>query len=542
MISTAIAYALVITYAEFMMNSGGLYYFEWAQDIFVPLEGILHIERREWPSIGFHSPVGVLYFLVHYMAAMLAPLSARTIIVANLIVAIVGVTAVTVTMAGKISPLMRVVLSVYVGLVALSPRQIGENFLTVSQNASYNRYGWCLICIVALSTLIAGQKYSKTRVSIDAAVTGIVLAALLFLKVTYFLAGIGFVALSIITTRQKHRVRFIAIALMIPMAAILLTVLLSAYLQAYVNDLVVAGKIAPLSSRGKSLFYVSKASLPALVAVCVVQAICVLRFGLVRGAWSRPFAAGILTIAAGVAIGLQNNPEPENLLCPIALAVVWAASGGEEQLQSAGLDSRAAMLRHSLSLGVAGAFLIVFGAPLAADILSAAWTLIAPVDRTQATAWLAQTPLGDLRVARRPVRAAPLILESGPGSDAELLEIIGDGVALVRRHVGGRNDARVLSLTYTNPFPVLLGLPPVSGELAWWDNSRTFTQTIKPDGRALLAKVDYVMIARQYCNPDVRQAMEAAYRGDLRQQFAVVDHSMFWTILARRDCALRKLC
>ena len=62
---------------------------------------------------------------------------------------------------------------------------------------SYNRYGWSLLCILALILFVP----PRDRVAgdwIDVANAGLLLAALFYLKVTYFAGGLAFVGLAVL--------------------------------------------------------------------------------------------------------------------------------------------------------------------------------------------------------------------------------------------------------------------------------------------------------------------------------------------------------
>ncbi len=521
---------LLVLLAGVQLAHGGVFYAQWAQDIFIPLEGVVHLQHGQWPHRDFGTPVGALYYAIHYLPTLVAPLSARTIVHANLLVALTASLA-TLRVGRSRLPLWATTLAaVYVGLLALSPRQLGKAVTDITYNAAYNRYGWSLICVLALVAMLPRPTptLTPTRAQArDGAATAILLALLFTLKITYFAAGAALVAIAMVTVRRRASAPFGLAALAVFAAAIALFEVTTGLLAPYFADLRNAALVLQGSARTSHVAAITLASLPGGVLVVLLAR---QREGGLRGGGLPVLAAALATVFAGLAIGMQNHHALENPLVPIALLIAWFGARPPQDT--------ARTPRNTLAcVAIAAGFMV----PLTMDTAASVYAGTAPAARGGQVDWLATTPLRDLRLmdVALPPQGAPT---TGLHSDVAFAAVLFDGVTLLRRHLHGSTTATVLPLTWSNPFPLLLGLPPVRHELAWWDRDRTFDLRHKPDPATLLAGVDYVMIPTRYFNLESSRAMRAAYAAALNRDFRPAGRSRFWLLLARRDCAARERC
>lgn len=516
----------------------GVFYDSWVGDIFIPLEGVEHLRHGHLPHRDFSTPVGILYYLIHYLPASIAGLSARTIVYANLIVGLL-VALVTVFLGRQRLPLWAAsIAALYLGMVATSPRQIGQPFVTVTYNAAYNRYGWALMGVVALIVVLRATDGKRSTEWIDGIVTGLLLAMLFFIKATYFAAGLGLVAVAMITTRRLTDWRFplaIGAVVLVTLATVQLT---TGLVGLYIGDLRNAAA-ATTGSPFRPTFALQ------LLAHTAWGGVLVLVLGLL-GEWNedRPWAwlprtmAALATALAGVAIGIQNHPELENPLVPIAALIT--ASGIFARKSAGRVDESRPVVPRNFAVASMAAFLGLALIPFAQDTAAVFWTAAGPRATGPEVAWLDQTRLQDLRLRRQAVQGGDSQVLT---NDVQFASLVADGTALLRRRLNGRHDAVVLPLTWSNPFPVLLGLPPVKYELAWWDHQRTFSSTVKPDADRLFAAVDYIMVPKRgYGGLAITVALQQIYATELERDFMPVENTEAWTLLARRSCNTRMLC
>lgn len=524
-------FAILLAYTRLLRASGGIVFSQWAVDIFIPLEGALHLQAGHWPHRDFSTPVGSLWYVIHYLPTLVSPLSAQTVIWANLIIATAAAAAMLCACAGKMPRYMASLAAIYAGLLALSPRQIGTSFEHLSNNASYNRHCWALISAIAVAALLVPRKASVRRDVLDGVVAGILIAMCFYIKATYAAAGIAFLGLSIVTVRGLKGWRFAVSALLTALLTGGAAALLTGDLEPYLVDLRTAVAVLPHATRSTQAAALFSVELPDFIVVGLLGSIATATGSRLLGRLTPATWAALGTVFAGLAIGVQNHPEPENPLMAIALLVTWFGNGTNERehLQKPRTEQRIARRAGAI------AAILALCIPIARDVRSAAYAASTPVDRSAATTWLASTAMPDLHIAA--VSSSP-----DEDSDAAIFSRWHEGIRLLQAHLQGRKDVTVLPLTWSNPLPALLGIRPVSGEVTWWDAKRTFNRDHKPEAKKLFGAVDYILVPHGFVNPDTAEEMEAAYGREITTGFQPVGRTTHWTLLARTDCSLHALC
>ena len=515
--------------AGILLGPGGVFFSQWSQDLFIPLEGVLHIRAGQWPHRDFQTPVGSLWYVINALPGLIMPVSARTTVVANLIVALIAAVAALAVCLGRMPRWLAGLAAFYIGLVALSPRQIGESYVHISNNATYNRYCWALIGVIALAALLPAP--GRRRDATDGVIAGLLIAVCFYIKVTYAAAGIGFLGLTLFTVRRFAGWRFAVAAAVFALVAILGVGLATGDLPGYFADMHTAVVVLPDAVRPDAARFLLWQGLAGLVFSVLLALMAGARptqmFTLRNtGVW-----AGPLTAAAGIAISLQNHPEPENPLLAVGLLVSWLALRARQ----------AGPFRFPDALGLV-AVTIGFLAPITADLAAVRQTLVAPVDAGPATRWLVQTHVPDLRIGTVYTAAPAPPTDAIPVTDLQIWAVWDEATRLLRPHLRGRHDVVVLPFTWSNPFPLLLDLPPVRHEAAWWDPLRTFNPTHRPDPDLLLGPVDFVMIPHDPTPDDAPAVMWASYGAQVQRDFQPVGHSRYWDLWARKTCAGRSLC
>lgn len=520
----------LVAVAFSLVARGGVFFSQWVPDLFIPLEGVAHLDAGQWPHRDFVTPVGSLWYAIHLLPTLVMPLSARVVVWANLIVALVAGLSAFVVCTGKMPRWMVGLCTFYSGLVALSPRQIGESFQHISNNASYNRHCWALICALALAALIPAPDRSRRRELIDGLITGLLIAACFYIKVTYAAAGIGFVGLSLFSTRGTAGWRFAVISGASALVTVLGVGLLTNDLPGYFTDMKTAITVLPDSTRSNQAAALFLHELPSLILAGMLSFFAAAVPDRMFGRYTPGVLAGVLTVTAGLVIGVQNHPEPENPLLPIGILIGWITVRSRVQ-------GPYRFSRNFGHLAVTASFLI----PIVMDMAAIGWTATAPFDASPATAWLSNTPMADIKIGARytggdPVE--PLI----PRGDIEIMSRWREAFDLLRPRLQGRDDVKILPFTWSNPFPLLMKQPAVRHEVAWWDAQRTFNARIKPSPDQLLDNVDYVLVPHDYVNPTTALTMWESYGSTLQRDFKPVAHTPHWDLWAKRICASRGLC
>ncbi len=495
---------------------GSVFYDRWVQDMFIPLEAVLHLLRGDRAHVDFQSPLGLFYLLPFRAAAALAPVSARTIVYANLIAGTAAALLAWAVAWGRLGRWGGALLAIYAAFVAASPRQPGDLWDGITYNAAYNRFGWALIGLLAMAAMLP-RRVGRG----DGVLAGLLLCLLFHLKITYFLAGVGVAGLAWLAVRRGARLSFALGGLLgfaLPMVAI---EAVTGSLLPYLADLRAAAAAQADPARLWQFVAVAQSAMPGFSMVVVIAMLAEGERRLTAGL-ARRLALPVALIACGVAIGTQNYFAAENPLLPLAGLLCFAAGQGWTEVPP---------WRHRAALAAVG---LLFLRPIALDTAAAACTALRPSDTGPEVVWLATTPLADLRIAPGEVRlsSAPADALPGVGNDAEYFLVLGDGVDLLRRHAAP--GQAVLPLAWSNPFPLLLGTRPPPHELLWWDAGRTFSAKTRPDPALLLAGVDHVLVPKTYYDLPTSAAMIEIYADAIKAGFVLRAESRYWSLWSRK--------
>jgi hypothetical protein len=512
-------------------------------------DAMWRVTHGQIPHTDFHSPVGQAFYWPFMAVGLFGPVTAKSVIAANALVALVAAAATGALLRNRASPLVLVAALLVVVGAAIAPRDIGHGPTIFSYLALYNRWGWALIAIVALAVFLprrdeGADKRAVLRADVtDGAILGMLGACLILLKVTYFAAALGLLGGAALLRTLNFRTALIAGAAFL--VTLGLVELLFHDLAAYVEDLrmAAAAQSLDLVDRKKKLFghlaegLVVGAGIAALLAFARPPRTML---GYLRESW-RTLAIGALIVGAGVLIATQNFQPTESTLFAVAVLVVI-----QRALFSAPSSEARPAPVHAAFVAAALAVVSLF-AP-AIDIASvfthrvmaesgAACRLIAlrkgsGEDLMFPTASFPETQraLTDKCGAYQSLGLGPLHEEYAADTAASLA----DGAKLLRKHVNSSEES-VLALDFANPFPMLIGAQSPKHALMWWDVGRSYSFKSHPRGADMLADTDVIIQpAKGRASFGYGDAMMIVYGDEIRRDFQIVEDSKYWRIWARQ--------
>src|SRR6516164_8094228 len=163
------------------------------------------------PHLDFWSPWGPLMFLVVALGLKLGHLSPNGLAYSSAIFAlVVGLWTYQVCRA-RLAPAPRALLALYNSILACSPHPIGSSPASLSPAMVYNRYGYALLVIILAECFRRIDRSGLgSKEILGGFSTGAALSLTLFLKASYFLAGLGLVGASFILWFPSRR-RFLGL-------------------------------------------------------------------------------------------------------------------------------------------------------------------------------------------------------------------------------------------------------------------------------------------------------------------------------------------
>ncbi len=504
-----------------------VYYDVFAQDVFIHLNGISHIQSGGRPHVDFPTPIGAFYYYVFYATTWLAQPSAYTAVYANALVAALLAGLSLAIGHRRLPPAWAALLTLYVVLVALSPRHLGDTIITF--NAAYNRWGWSFLALLAVLISLPRSDADRGRVQImDGLLTGLIIAILFFTKLSYAAVGVGLLLSSLVSVRRDARpLLFVGVATGAALLAAVLVELSSGIVSAYITDL---SRALQLQAGGRIAQLVSLAYFTGyehVLALFVVGAAVLARGGDRPGLLRLGYY--LVLIAAGLLVATQNHRAYEIPLLPVTALIglrMFVGSGRTEPGAPA-----AALLAPAAAL-------MLFLLPMVFDMQTMLRQSVTRHVPGPDVDWLKETPLHNLayRAGANEVLDTGNCVDAAPtvDEDREYMAALRDGVRLLAER-GADSRSRVLALMWTNPFPSLLRAAPVSHDLAWWDPGRSFSAAVHPNPDALLGGADYVMIPKFDWNSFSKTTtlMLEIYGPSLQRRFRRAGESACWLMLAR---------
>lgn len=503
---------------------GRVLYEGWVQDVFIHLNGILFIQAGKLPHEGFSTPLGAFYYLAHYLTTYFAPPSAFTAVYANGLVAGLAAGLALLTGYRRVHAGWIAILIVYVGILAISPRQLGQLILTF--NATYNRWSWAFFAVLAVLVSIRRSDADRRQVAVwDGLLTATLLALLFFTKVTFAAVGLALVLASAVTVRRSsHPLLYVLTTLAALGLMVLLVQLSFGIVVPYFADLHRAAQV-PGVNRVQQLIVIAYLTAADQIAIFLVAAIAFAVSGTRLSLFNVAYL--LVLVLSGLAIATQNHIAAEIPLTPVVALIALHLFGRAPVAAPAGR-----LLAIAATVGVVG----LFARPIALDSVTIAEESLASTTPGADVDWLRQTPLKGLEFRAGNWDVTPggtCRTEAGTfGLAREFFAVVQDGVRLLKKH--GSGNGRVLSLTWSNPFPVILGGQPPRHDLPWWDSGRTFTSAVHPPADLLFRDVDYVMIPRYFGTvAPTAELMLSIYGSEIERNYRLLGESGCWRLMGR---------
>ena len=188
------------------------------QDLLFNLSGAWHVYSGHVAHVDFHDASGRLSFLLTALGLHLLGPVPFAFLVNVAIMSAALFTAAFLAAMRRLPLLPAAIFVLFASLLALMPANVGDRPEQYTFAMSYNRYGWSAYSILALILFVPPHEEEKDGTWIDIAIAGGLLAAMFYLKITYFAAGlatVGFAALFHPHVRRSWRAWLMVGALLV---------------------------------------------------------------------------------------------------------------------------------------------------------------------------------------------------------------------------------------------------------------------------------------------------------------------------------------
>jgi hypothetical protein len=505
---------------------------EMTWDFLFNLAGAWHLHYGHVAHVDFHGPVGVLNFLLTLVGFAVVGPTPLAFLVGAIIVAL-AVFVLASWAAWRRLPLLPAVIFVtFTTLLVLMPANVGDRPTDFSFAMSYNRYCWSAISILALILFIPPRSSQGVDWRSDwrsdwgdVAAGGILLVAMFYLKMTYFVAGLASVgfAVALFPHVRSWWGAWAAIG------GLTVANALAPHSRAYLLDIcgaVHAGGVRTGLALHINNFFANSEGYAAYVAAFVATFIMYLR-GITP---FRLAAATGFIFVLSLAL-LSQNAQLRGAPLGIVVAFLFYDQLRELALQKPSSAMKplllALMVFPLLSIGVSSVSLVGYLAKARSE------ERLLVIDHTQLKGLAVWAEDGKLLEAFANGRIDYKLLNSARHvgtryelSPFEYVETIMQAASLLQdgRHLPGS----VVLLDQINPLPFMLGIEPSRGGTLWLGLGEPL-----PEATTLFASADHVLIPKFPTYSDATEAAMLEYGAYIAKHFPHREETKSWIVLSR---------
>ena len=403
---------------------------------------------------------------------------------------------------GRLSDFGRLLLCSVIVSSAAAPLALGYPPNLLSPGMTYNSYGYCFVALILLESFIPSKTTRRRSALFGGASTGVILAILIFLKITFFVgAAVLFIALAAVRPQTKQR--WAGLLCGFSTAAMLFIAYMRFELRPMWDDLaILAG-----AKRFRPDYYQIGSILESAVLLLIFSVSVAL---FLHGKGEKKEALAIFLAAPAVcATGLvliftsfEPNGFPLQAVLPILIV---------------DLLNRRAVLGSSpdrafhLSLLLWGTLMVI--TMLVPDALSLSYGFVQKIRLDHRYAPMQSPVLGQFACVKE---------------DQAYGTWVNDGLALLKSYK--RPGDTVMSLDFSNPFSYALSMKPARGGAIALQYETTFNDTYRPTPEWLFGHASLVMVPREFFEDNSRDSIPRLYGPYLNAHFHFVSESALWRL------------
>ena len=508
--------------ASALLYSGRVLSREMTWDLLFNLAGAWHLSWGHVAHIDFREPVGALNFLLTALGFRLVGYSPFAFVVGAVIVALVLFIAASLAAWRRLPLLPATIFVILTVLLALVPVNVGDVPRAYSFAMSYNRYGWAALAVLFL-ILFLPPKVSRVGTAVDVAVVGVLVAAMFYLKITYFVAALAAICFAI-PIWPHLRSCWLAWAIV---AGLLIANALLPYSHPYLADLwqaVTAGGVRSSATLHLHSFFAHIAEYAAYGAAFAI-AIWLSR----RDPAMRLLPHAIAFIVTASLLVLSQNNQTHDIPAALIISFIGCAELGKRWwLRDRYLLIAALMAFPLFSIGGYAASLAGYASKVRAE----AGVYI--VESTRLQGLVVPAEPGNLLAAFSSASGDHRLLSRarsvGARFDLTAFEYVETLMEAAKLFGGGTSQLSpgIVLLDQINPLPFMLGIRPPRGGNLW----SGIDAPLRPADE-LFGDVDYVLIPKFPTNSIWTDAAVAVYDPFIAVHFPHRKEAQSWILKSR---------
>jgi hypothetical protein len=492
-------------------------------DLWTAYESLWKTAQGLRSSLDYFSPIGPVMQWLYAMTLIVQPPSASSIVLANVLVAIVSLLLALVLLRNRATPVTIALTGLIAVTTALTSRDIDSTIPAAQSDflAPYNRWGWALLVPVAMRAALPLARPDLA----GAIISGAAIALLILLKITYGLAALGVYVLATVVQPRRWR-EGLAVGASLVAILLIADLVTGGQVRAYLADLRMT---ALMPSNGIRLGkFISELPIFVLFALgSLLLLLAATRDDIESPArllllnW-RPVFLAFATGGAGLVVLMQNHYSTEAttlLLMPLIVAE-WTSLFASPRTKSPDIWSK--------RVEWIGLVLLI---ALSSPAIDAGFIIAQKVQlaRKSRIPELAGTEFHDLVVESTHFPTAEGACSDGTCRDYRRML---SGRALLEGDCPERKDLAILAINFSNPFPALLGAKSPKVAPIWLHSDRSFSTAVHLPAKVLLGDVGCVLEAKGEGNS---VALMDIYGVAIREAFRPTAQNADWQLWTRKE-------
>jgi len=483
----------------------------YSHDAFGTLDGAWRVLQGQKPHADFYTPLGPLIYLATAFGLLLSRGGAEGFGYSQAFCGcLLGFWAYRLSRR-RLGHLPTILMCLTVVLLSIDPSSVGEPPPSTSC-MFYNRYGYALVAMLLVESVAPCDPATRRRELWGGFSTGVILALLLFLKISYFVGGIALAA-ALIPCRKQVKDRWAGAGCGFLAVFLIFWTYLDFNLVPMWNDL---RMVSGAKSARMTWFIVDN----LYMSVAFYLAFIFTAAGFLSSAGARPAAravriAGVAVCLAGLFL-LSTNFQFYGLPLGAVMAILVL-----KQIGARPVTGKSNTLKHAALLAV-GSLLVAWSLSYEAMGLGFA--------ASQKREWQ-ETPhasfnAGNAGKAGNAGNASPLA--GFRTFEKSYVELVNDGLSLVNQY--RRPGDTVMSLDFSNPFSYALGMRPAPGGATTLHYRGNFNEAHHPAPERLFGQASLVMVPVVPSDQGLLFSIPRIYGPYLAAHFHPIGESPGWRL------------
>jgi hypothetical protein len=503
-------------------------------DMSIQLDGAWRIVHGQIPNVDFRAVIPPATLELSALGILLGSSSAACITTGNLLLFLALTPYAWVTARRRFSAAYACLFAMFVGLMVLAPRPLGDKIAAASYAMLYNRQGYALLSVIVVSILVPLLPGVVKRPALGGLGVGVLLALLAFSKLTFFAVAVAAIGLHVLFDRRAWVWVMPAVLIGFIGTVVLLHAITGLDFVAYLRETEAIGRVY-VQGKWKDVIEVAFKNLDQLFVVAALALLCAREPNGNRQtsqAWGKgTLLFSIVFLCASALVLTATSAQRFELpLCVVAglMCIEWLRRGDTDRTD-ASVSTRTGYVFGAIILAP-----LLFGPLIGKD---AGALLRAVRSNVGGNAQSVRVVEGFNSEALRDfliLNDRTVVSELTPSQPASVYPgQVNDGIELLRQHVG--RDSRVIALDFSNPFPFALQLPPARGGSTSWLLNGSFSKRDYPAPTVVFGDADLVMIPSYERNGSTVAALKDIYGTYLERNFRRIGQTGIWMLYERRE-------